>query len=76
MGRQITLDSIKPSGLNIWELNGIIRVEANYAILAGTEVVTQTSKDVTVLVTDEQKLTLTQAYAAIFAAIEQQELGQ
>ncbi|MBI4289771.1 MAG: hypothetical protein HY671_15250 [Chloroflexi bacterium] len=46
MPKQVTLDSLELKGLNIFKEAGKLRVEANYSILAGTEVYKAGTRDV------------------------------
>ena len=75
MPRQITLDRIKASGINIYKEDGVMRIEANYSILAGSEVIKTVSRDITSALSSEQRTAISNAYDAIFSRIEGLELS-
>ena len=75
MAKQITLDGISRQGINIFKEGGVLRVEANYHILAGAEVVRSVSRDITNYLTPAQRSALADSYDAVFARIEQVELA-
>ena len=75
MPRQITLDTVAPTGINILKgARNSLRVEANYQILAGTELVKVVSRDITQHIPSDTLTSLSTAYDNIFAAIEQVEI--
>jgi len=73
--RQITLDGIEASGINIYKEDGVVRVEANYNILSGVEVIKTVSRDITSALTSEQRTAISNSYDAIFSRIEGLELS-
>ena len=75
MSKQITLDGIEASGINIYKEDGLVRVEANYSILSGVEVIKTVSRDITAALTSEQRTTISNSYDAIFSRIESLELS-
>ncbi len=75
MPRQITLDTLTPTGINIFKEDGRVRVEANYRVQAGAEVVKAVSRDVTPFIPTSRLTSLSNSYDAIFSAIEQVELS-
>jgi len=75
MPRQITLDKIKASGINIYKEDGVLRIEANYSILSGTEVIKTISRDITSALASEQRTAISSAYDAIFSRVDGLELG-
>ena len=75
MPRQITLDGIEASGINIYKEDGVVRVEANYNILSGVEVIKTVSRDITSALTSEQRTAISNSYDAIFSRIEGLELS-
>ena len=75
MAKQITLDGISRHGINIFKEGEAIRVEANYHILAGAEVVRTVSRDITAHLSPAQRSALADAYDSVFARIEQVELA-
>ncbi len=46
MPKQVTLDSLELKGLSVFKEAGGLRVEANYSVLAGTEVYKTETRDV------------------------------
>jgi hypothetical protein len=74
MAKQITLDGISRQGINIFKEGGVLRVEANYHILAGTEAVRTVSRDITAHLSPTLRSALAEAYDTVFARIEQVEL--
>ena len=75
MPRQITLDSIKASGVNIYKEDGVLRIEANYHVLSGSEVIKTVSRDITSALSSEQRTAISSAYDAIFSRLEDLELS-
>lgn len=75
MPKQITIDGIRRSGINVYKENNVVRVEANYQILSGVEVVKSVSKDITSALSSEQRTIISNAYDAIFSRIEGLELS-
>lgn len=74
MAKQITLDSLRPGGINIFKGEGQLRVEANYQILSADEVTKTISRDITQYLSPTTKTTLSNAYITAFNKIEQVEL--
>lgn len=75
MPRQITLDRIKASGVNIYKEDGVLRIEANYHVLSGNEVIKTVSRDITSALSSEEKTATSNTYDAIFSQIEGLELS-
>lgn len=76
MAKQITLDGIKKGGLNLHkDAAGTLKVEANYQIMAGPEAVKTVGRDITSLLTSDQKASLSDAYDTVFNRIESSELS-
>ena len=75
MPRQITLNGLKASGINIYKEDGMLRIEANYQILSGDEVIKTVTRDITSALSSEQRTTIANAYNAIFSRIESLELS-
>lgn len=75
MPKQITLNGIQRSGINVYKENNVVRVEANYQILSGVEVIKSVSKDITSALSSEQRAIISNAYDAIFSRIEGLELS-
>lgn len=76
MPRQIVLDGIQPAGINLFkDAAGAVKVQANYRVLAGGEVVRSESRDVTLLLPSAQLQALAAAFDDVFAAVQSAELG-
>ena len=75
MPKQITLDRMRASGVNIYKEDGGLRIEANYSLLSGTEVIKVVSRDITSVLSSEQRTAVSNAYDAIFSRIEGLELS-
>lgn len=74
MAKQITLNGIERGGITIFKVGGQARVEADYRVLAGTEVIKTVHKDVTGHLDVSQRTSLLSAYDAVFNRVEAVEL--
>jgi hypothetical protein len=85
MPKQITLDRIqasplraqarRASGISIYKEDGVLRIEANYQILSGDEVIKTVARDITSALASVQRATIANIYDAIFSRIEGLELS-
>ncbi len=75
MAKQIALDGIKRGGVNIRREDGVLKIEAHYSVMSGSETVMTRSKDITALLGSAHKTSLSDSYDAIFSKIEQAELA-
>ncbi|MBI4308057.1 MAG: hypothetical protein HY684_04555 [Chloroflexi bacterium] len=76
MPRQIVLDSVQQGGINVFkDAAGVLKVQANYRVMAAGEVVRNESKDVTSLLSSAQLRALSASFDDVFAAVCTAELG-
>ena len=72
---QITLDSVKAIGTNLFKEDGQLRIEANYQVLAGADVIRNVSRDITIYLSVALKAALAAAYDDLFSEVAQMELS-
>ncbi|MBI4297297.1 MAG: hypothetical protein HY676_02060 [Chloroflexi bacterium] len=76
MAKQITLDTLRLRGVNLFKDEaGSLKVEANYQLLAGSSPLSETSRDVTTLLSSALVASLSSCYDDIASSIAQEELA-